>query len=140
MGGVGSGAKPKVYDPALVSRVEDMYAFGLTQGEIGDALGLSQKVVYNLMRRHEIPTRTAAKRNQRGELNASWKGSEASYTALHARVYGVRGKASDQRCRCGRQAMDWANLTGRYDSVDDFEAMCRPCHRAYDRGVMRDAR
>ncbi len=56
--------------------VEKMYAEGHTQKEIADTLGVTQKVVFNFMKRHGISARTAAKRNQKGELNSCWKGGK----------------------------------------------------------------
>ena len=129
------GAKPKVYDPALVERVREMYAGGATQTEIAASVGLTQKVVWNLMRRSGIQARVAAKRDQRGPRNSSWKGDDATYQAFHKRVETARGRPS--LCsRCGvteASAFDWANLTGRYEDVNDYERMCRSCHRPYDR-------
>lgn len=127
-----------MYPPELVSRVAALYASGMTQGEVGAAVGLSQKVIFNVMRRHGIEPRPAAKRDQRGERNHSWKGSDAGYKALHLRVQAERGTPS--RCgRCGSTddpgiVYEWANLTGRYDDVFDYERMCRSCHRQYDAG------
>jgi hypothetical protein len=70
-----------------------------------------------------------------GEDNCNWKGAAASYSAMHKRVATRRGKAA--RCeRCGSDDpgrwYDWANLTGRYDDPDDYEQMCRSCHRRFD--------
>ena len=135
MGGPGSGAKPKIDTPALVAQVASLYASGLTQHEVALALGLSQKSVFGIMRRNEITPRVAAKRNQAGPANHSWKGASAGYKALHLRVAVTRGKPS--LCsQCGRSdagvVYDWANLTGRYDDVNDYERMCRPCHRQFD--------
>jgi hypothetical protein len=129
------GAKPKIYPPELVERVRVLYARGLTQREIGAELGVSQKVVYNVMRRHGLRTRVAAKRDQRGPKNGSWKGSKATYAALHKRVEEARGRpALCQRCGEGGpgRTYDWANLTGRYADPADYERMCRSCHRVYD--------
>lgn len=132
-----AGTKPKVYAHEMVSRVTALYVAGHTQGEITVVLGCSQKVVYRLMKNHEIPRRIAAKRNQIGEANHAWKGSDAGYQAMHLRVYTVRGAPS--RCEvCGtdsdKQLYDWANLTGNYADVNDYKRMCRPCHRKYDAG------
>ena len=70
------GSKPKVYDDALVAKVRLLYAAGSTQHEIACAIGLTQKVVFNIMRRHSIPARVAAKRDQFGPRNHAWKGDE----------------------------------------------------------------
>lgn len=130
-----SGAKPKVYPPAMVDAVRRLYGDGRTQLEIATELGTTQKVIYNLMRRHEIPCRVAAKRDQAGAKNHGWKGERAGYQAFHLRVERRRGKP--QLCdRCGTtdpsKTYDWANLTGRYDDVNDYARMCRSCHWRFD--------
>lgn len=51
-----------------------MYESGMTQAEIGEALGVSQKVVWRFMKNHNIKSRSTAKRNQRGANNSYWKG------------------------------------------------------------------
>ncbi len=130
-----SGARPKIYPPELVERVATLYAHGLTQTEIAPLVGLTQKVIFNVMRRHGIKSRPAIKRNQFGPKNSTWKGSKATYAALHKRVEVARGRPA--KCgRCGAsgpgRTYDWANLTGAYDDIADFERMCRSCHRVYD--------
>jgi hypothetical protein len=129
------GALPKVYDAELVESVRARYGAGRTQAEIAVDLGLTQKVVWNLMRRHGIQARVAAKRDQRGAKNARWRGDDAGYQALHLRVEAARGKP--QMCsRCGTtnpaKTYEWANLTGDYRDVNDYERMCRSCHKLYD--------
>jgi len=129
------GSKPKQYADDLVATVKALYAQGKTQEEIGSALGLSQKVIWRLMMRHRIPARIAAKRDQRGPKNSSWRGATASYSAFHFRVERLRGKP--QRCEeCGvgdpGQAYDWANLSGRYDDTGDYKRLCRSCHWKLD--------
>jgi hypothetical protein len=135
MGGTGRGAKPKVYAPELVAEVIRLYAGGLTQSEVAVAAGLTQKVVWRLMLRHGIGSRPAAKREQSGPANHMWAGEAAGYQALHLRVEVARGKPA----RCGRCGTDdptvryeWANLTGQYADVNDYERMCLPCHRSFD--------
>ncbi len=46
----------------------------MSQTEIAIKYGTSQKVVWNAMRKMNMPSRIAAKRNQFGSLNSSWKG------------------------------------------------------------------
>lgn len=55
------GAKPKQYPQSMVQAVRTMYADNLTQHEIAAELGTTQKVIFNLMRRHGIEARVAAK-------------------------------------------------------------------------------
>lgn len=135
MGGVGSGAKPKAYPAETVAAVERLYASGRTQTEIASDLGMTQKVVWRLMVNHGIGARVAAKREQSGPANVAWRGSLAGYQALHLRVEAARGKPSECS-RCGKAQLDcryeWANLTGRYDDINDYERMCVSCHRRYD--------
>lgn len=128
------GAKPKVYPPEMVARVRDLYAGGSTQLEVAIALGSTQKVIFNLMRRHDIGARIAAKREQRGPANSTWKGAAAGKSAQHRRLYALYGKPT-QCSRCGTataKQYDYANLSGRYDDLSDYAPMCRSCHWKYD--------
>lgn len=134
MGGKGSGAKPRVYPAWLVARVRELYESGLTIREIQTEVGAGVKV-QRLMGSCGIPRRTAAKRNQAGPRNHMWKGQDARYQALHLRVQAERGTPS-QCERCGRvdeeAKCEWANLSGRYEDVHDYERMCVGCHRTFD--------
>lgn len=107
----------------------------MSQKEIGDHYNVSQKVVFSWFQKQNIQSRIPYKRNQTGSANSSWKGSEATYAALHYRVEAERGKPS--LCQvCGtmdNRIYEWANLTGRYDDINDYMRMCRPCHRQYDK-------
>jgi predicted Zn-ribbon and HTH transcriptional regulator len=129
-----SGAKPKVYPEKTVIAVRRLYENGATQHEIGAKLGLSQKVVFNVMRRHGIQARVAAKRDQWGKNNHAWKGDDASKQALHRRLYSRHGKPS--KCsECGTEDAshyDYANITGHYEDMDDYAPMCRSCHWKFD--------
>jgi hypothetical protein len=124
-----------------VAKVREMYAAGHTQAEIADATGLSQKVIWNLMRRHGIAARVAAKRNQRGAANHAWRGDDAGYAAMHLRVETSRGKP--RLCEdCGSttaKLYEWANVTGHYDDVNDYRRLCASCHKKFD-GIIRNLR
>ncbi len=116
--------------------VEGLYALGHTQAEIAKQLGVSQKAIWGFMRRLGLKARVAAKRDQRGSKNHQWKGDEASYSAMHNRLYSKFGKP--KRCdECGtvdeRKAYDWANLTGEYGDITDYRRLCRSCHCKYDK-------
>lgn len=52
----------------------DYVVLRMTQDEIAAKYGTSQKVVWRAMARMGIKSRKAAKREQRGELNSTWKG------------------------------------------------------------------
>ena len=116
--------------------IRKLYTACLTQQEIADLLKTSQKVVWGFMKRHGIQARVAAKRDQRGERNSSWRGSDACYTAMHSRLYRSLGRprkcAVCGACGVGR-VYDWANMTGQYDDPDDYVRMCRSCHRKNDK-------
>lgn len=133
------GSKPKQYHPEIVSHIAKLYDDGLTQNEVAMAIGLSQKVVWNVMRRHGIAARVAAKRNQMGEANHSWKGNHAGKAAFHRRLYARFGKPCTCKM-CGTEdptkTYDYANLTGRYEDLDDYMPMCRSCHSRYDKKVL----
>jgi hypothetical protein len=63
-------------------------------------------------------------------------GDNASYFALHDRVYRARGNAKE--CEwCGENNpvghYHWANLTGEYADVNDYARVCVMCHRQYDK-------
>jgi hypothetical protein len=127
--------KPKVYPAEMVAEVRRRYEAGQTQIEIAVAISTTQKVVWRIMLNHDIRTRVAAKRDQWGSNNDSWRGDAAGYQAQHLRVETVRGKPAS--CfRCGKHdaglRYEWANLTGCYEDTDDYERMCVPCHRQYD--------
>lgn len=57
-----TGSRPKEYDPSLVDVVRRLAAQKLTQPEIAARTGTSRKIVYNVMRRHEIPAGPALAR------------------------------------------------------------------------------
>lgn len=116
-----------------------LYTSGNTQDEIAAALGVTQKVVWAHMKRHEIKARKAAKRNQRGALNSSWRGDGIGYAGIHARLRARYG--SPKRCsRCGttdkRKTYDWANLDGNYARLASFVRLCRSCHWKQDKKIL----
>lgn len=129
---------PKQYPQAIVAEVRALYAGGHTQAEVGALVGLSQRVVHTLMKHHGVDARVAAKRNQWGNNNHAWKGNEASYQAFHRRLYSCFGKPS--KCTaCGTEDAehyDYANLSGRYEDLDDYAAMCRSCHWKMDDKIL----
>ena len=126
------GAAPRDYPPEVVDKVRSMYAAGSTIAEI--QAEVSGAKVRNIMVRYGIERRKAVPRNQRGSAGHTWKGDSASYTAFHLRVQNERGKP--QECsRCGANSpgrYEWANLTGNYQDVNDYQRMCVTCHRRFD--------
>ncbi|MEX2462058.1 MAG: HNH endonuclease signature motif containing protein [Paenibacillaceae bacterium] len=59
-----------------LNNVTTMYESGMTQDEIASSLNVTQKVIYNFMKRNGIETRVAAKRDQTGENNHMWNGGK----------------------------------------------------------------
>ena len=126
--------------PFTKKQLESDYAEGgMSQVEIAAKYQTTQKVVWLAMRRLGIATRKAAKRNQKGAANSSWKGSAAGYAAFHKRMESLKGKP--MKCEvCGtesdKSAYDWANLSGRYDDPSDYKRMCRSCHWKLDKKIL----
>ena len=117
-----------------IERLRVLYIGGKTQDEIARVFGVSQKSIFKAMRRHGIKTRPATKRNQWGENNHMWKGDDASKYAFHRRLYSRYGKP--RICGvCGAikaKHYDYANLTGKYEDIEDYLPMCRSCHWKFD--------
>lgn len=121
--------------PFSKEQLEHEYFAGLTQVEIAERYHTTQRVVWRAMKNFNIKARVAKKRNQTGENNDSWKGSDVSYAAFHKRLESLKGKP--QKCEiCGTvdtsKTYDWACLTGRYDDPADYKRMCRSCHWKHD--------
>lgn len=130
------GQKPKIYPEEIVSEVRRLYLDNYTQAEIAAKLYVTQKVIWRLMLRHGLKSRTAIKRNQIRENNSSWKADKAGYQALHLRLSAKFGRP--KRCdECGTtdpdRRYDWANLTGHYEDENDYKRMCRSCHWKHDK-------
>ena len=133
MGGPGSGSKPRKYPPDVVELVCGMYRDGMTVREI-NAVAPKGYRVQTILERYLPERRPQAKRDQRAEANHMWKGDGAGYKAMHLRVYSERG-APACCTKCGtREASryEWANLTGNYQDVNDYQRMCVACHRQFD--------
>jgi len=117
-------------------RLEKMYHQQfMSQIEIGEKFGVSQKMVFGWFKRLGIKSRKAFKRNQSGKLNSSWKGKNATYAALHYRVISAKGRP--KKCEiCGTEDenkyYDWA-CVGDYTKISDYKRMCRSCHWKHDK-------
>jgi hypothetical protein len=111
------------------------YNSGMSQAEVGATYGVTQKVIHGWMRKLDIPARVPVKRNQSGASNSSWRGDEATYAALHYRVYVARGKP--KHCEhCGKTSpsarYEWANVSGNYADIHDYIRLCKKCHIHFD--------
>lgn len=76
-----------------------------------------------------------------GEANPNWAGDDVGYDGLHKRVYKERGRAADYICQRSDETckgpMHWANVSGRYEGIEDFAPMCQSHHFRYDRARER---
>lgn len=125
--------------PFTKEQLEIDYVAGLSQAEIAVRYGTTQKVIWRAMKNLGVPARKAAKRNQRGSKNDSWKGNQAGYAAFHKRIEVLNGRP--RKCeKCGttdlRKRYDWANLTGRYEDPKDYRRLCRSCHFKMDKIIL----
>ena len=104
--------------------------------DIGKEAGVSGATVMRALDAVGISRRGPIdKMTKRGYRNGNWKGGEASYSAMHKRIYKILGKAD--RCEeCKRSddgtVYNWANLTGKLDDPKDYASLCRKCHMALD--------
>jgi len=59
------------------------------------------------------------------------------YRQRHHMVLAARGPAKNQRCEdCDGRAYEWATINGRAgEDPADYRALCRSCHRLYDRST-----
>jgi hypothetical protein len=121
--------------PFDLERAIHLYESGMSQTEVANVLGTTQKVVCKRFQAVRYKCRVAAKRDQFGDRNHQWKGDEASKYAFHRRLYSRYGKPN--RCsQCGTEdrskSYDYATLSGQYENIDDYLPMCRSCHSVYD--------
>lgn len=115
-----------------------LYESGMTIVEVAKEMATTPKIIYGAFKRNGFQCRPARKRNQHGKNNDSWTGDNASYAALHYRVYNAKGKPL--RCDvCGHDKDDrryqWASLNGNYTDIEDYKRMCESCHAKYDNKI-----
>lgn len=67
------------------------YDQNMTQAEVAEKMGVTQKIIFHFMRKNHLPARKAAKRYQRGEKNSAWKGgrriNEQGYVEIYKPEY-----------------------------------------------------
>jgi hypothetical protein len=100
--------------------------------EIGHNLALSDEAVYKRLKKFKIPRRSPSELNC-SEKNASWKGDNVGYGALHDWVrYHKQKPEFCEECKVVKP-YDLANISGEYKrDVNDFEWLCRKCHMTKD--------
>ena len=71
---------------------------------------------------------------KKGDKHPLWKGDNVGYKSLHQWIGFHWGKAREYFCKCGKQALDWANINNKYtrDRMN-WEPMCRKCHQKLDK-------
>lgn len=119
----------------MFDKAVQLYESGMTQVEVANTLGTTQKVIWGLFNRNGYKCRVAKKRNQTGESNDSWKGDGAGYSALHYRVGNVRGKPSFCVMCESEVACQWANVSGKFENVYDYIRLCASCHSVFDKKI-----
>jgi hypothetical protein len=114
-----------------------LYEAGLTQTEVAQKLGTTQKVIWRAFKNAGYESRVAKKRNQFGENNDSWRADKAGYAALHYRVEKTRGKPlCCEVCETtNAKRYEWANINGNYADIDDYVRMCKSCHASFDGNI-----
>lgn len=71
-----------------------------------------------------------------GSKSPHWRGDKAGYSPLHKRLYRLRGKANECKENEDKKKsmrFEWANLTGKYEDINDYRSMCKSCHAKYDK-------
>lgn len=131
-----TGAPKRTYPVELVEKVRLAYESGLSMEETALSCGTTRKVLHRLMPRNGIAVRSSAEVvRPTGAGSHGWRGDAAGYKAMHLRVAKERGKPS-WCSQCERTddevRYEWANLSGRYEDVQDYARMCVPCHRRFD--------
>lgn len=118
-----------------IKKVILLYEKGMSQIEVAKKLKTTQKVIWQRLNKIGYKCRIPKKRNQFGKNNDSWKGNKAGYAALHYRVYTIYGnpkKCDVCNLKDKNRKYHWANLTGKFEDIDDYKRMCISCHRKYD--------
>ena len=68
-----------------------------------------------------------------GKKSHLWRGDKAGLVGMHLWVKKHKGKATEYKCKCGKQARHWANKKHDYKrNLDDYFPLCVSCHKKYD--------
>lgn len=123
--------------PLPKQEVERLYNLGLSVHSIGKTLGVCGETIHRFMQRCGMKLRRPGELGHYWkEDHHNWKGDKAGYLALHHRVMRLKGKPKSCEV-CGTtdpsKTYEWANLSGKYELIEDYKRMCRKCHRGYDK-------
>ena len=62
----------------------------------------------------------------------NFKGDKAGYKAFHLRLNIARGKAKTCKQCNSKRFVEWANISGKYENMNDYKQLCRKCHNKFD--------
>ena len=136
LGGVQSKKSPLLNE----GLVRHLYSSGMTIEEVSKEIGCTYRGLRLFMIRCGIDRRVAAKRDQSGSKNSTWKGESVCYKAAHNRVYAKRGrpqKCEECKTEDPSKKYEWANISGKYHDPNDYLRLCRSCHCKRD-GLLKN--
>jgi len=83
-------------------------------------------------------TKKKMSESHRGVKNHLWKGSNASYSAIHYWLYRNFGRpvlCENTECKMISKNFEWSNISGEYiRKRSDWQMFCKSCHKLYDLG------
>lgn len=125
----------KIIAPPKKEIVKLYHQKEMTFKELSDFYLVSIKVIQRWFKELKIKARKAKKRNQKEDKNDNWKGNNAGYAAFHKRVEAKYGKPKICvvcKTKSPDKRYEWANLTGKFNDLNDYQRMCCACHRKFD--------
>ena len=89
-----------------------------------------------------IKGREKIRKSKLGSKNPLWKGDNVGYSGLHLWIQSKLGKPNIctycKKVKLSNRQIDWANKSHNYKrDLDDWIRLCRKCHIAYDRGLIK---
>jgi hypothetical protein len=79
--------------------------------------------------------RSCSKKNSKNPNfgDVKFTGTITEYKRYHMRVTRKRGKASKCMNGCISSMYHWANISGKFEDINDYQEMCPKCHNKFDR-------
>lgn len=121
--------------PAALNRDNEivaLYATGISQQDVADALGISQGTVSRRLRALGVEIRRASAKKTKAAIN-NLRAVNESIAAVHEARDGVIGKL----CRICRKWQPLANFFAHKGTSDGLENRCRDCERVRSREYHR---